>query len=135
MIDDDWTLDEGDRMPAAYWPVSDFVTVVIRIRTSRIPTAPLLALANEFQRASNIYGPLYLSLHRYTCFDAYDPHRSPARDAYDTVVAAHPDTFTTVIGANGPCDVWLTLRLTRLTDAVADTILTLRRPTATPARP
>lgn len=130
MIDDDWTLDEGDHMPAAYWPIRELVTVVIRVHTSRIPTAPLLAVATEFQRASSIYGPRYLSLYRPTCFDAYDPHPSPARDAYDTIVAAHPNTFTTVIGANGPRGVWLALRLTRLTDAVAETILALPRHTA-----
>jgi hypothetical protein len=131
VIDDGWTLDEGDHMPAAYWPICELVTVVIRVHSSRIPTAPLLAVATEFQRASNSYGPRYLSLYRSTCFDAYDPHPSPARDAHDTVGAAHPNTFTTVIGASGPRDVWLALRLTRLTDALAATILALPRPVAT----
>jgi hypothetical protein len=122
VIDDDYTLDEGDIMPAAYWRLSEHLTVMVRYRSSRITTAPLLAFADEFVRASPVYGARYLSLYRYTCHNAYLSEWSTARSAFTSLVAAHPDTFTTVIGAGGPELVWLALRLTRLTDPVADTL-------------
>lgn len=121
-IDDDYELGEGDDMPDAFWHLSDLITVQIRIRTSRIPTAPLLAFANEFYRVTDVLGARYLSLWRYTDHNAYLPHPTPGGEVFDRLVAAHPDTFTTVIGGAGPSAVWLALRLTCLSDPVAETL-------------
>jgi hypothetical protein len=123
MIDDDYTLDEGDEMPDVYWRVSSLLPLVIRTSSSRIATAPLVAFANEFYRLTDVFGARYLDLWDYTWHNAYLAEHSPNRVRFDTLVTAHPDTFSTVIGGNGPRAVWLALRLTRLTDAVADTIL------------
>ncbi|MFG2043945.1 hypothetical protein [Dactylosporangium sp. NPDC048998] len=126
MIDDDWTLDEGDPMPAVWWRLDGRIPLTVRSGPrSNIPGLPLLAYGPEFSGGVlSVSGPIYLDLAHFTCWDAYRPWQTtPQRAAFDALQAAHPDTFSTVIGRDGPTAVWLTLRLTRLTDPITDTLL------------
>lgn len=73
-----------------------------------------------------MYGPRYLDLSHFTHWDAYRPADTHAyRSTFDALQQAHPDTFSTVIGRDGPGLIWLALRLTKLTDPIADTLLRL----------
>jgi hypothetical protein len=128
VVDDDYTLDEGVSMPDAYWRLPGGITVVVRVRAARIPTAALLAHAGEFLPASDIFGPRYLDLWALTHHDAYQAELTLQRLAFDTLIDAHPGTFTTVIGQCGPGCLWLALRLTRLTGQIADTLIAAHRP-------
>jgi hypothetical protein len=124
-IDDDYTLDEGVEMPAAWWRIAGRIPLTVRLRTSHIPGLPLLAYGPQFSGGVlSFYGPHYLDLSHFTHWDAYRPQdTSLQRRAFDALHAAHPDMFSTVIGRTGPDAVWLALRLTRLNETIADTIL------------
>lgn len=124
-IDDDYTLDEGDDMPAAWWRLAGRIPLTVRQLSSHIPGLPLLAYGPQFSGGVlSVFGPRYLDLSHFTYWDAYRPAAtSPERAAFDALHAAHPDTFSTVIGRTGPGAVWLALRLTRLTDPITDTLL------------
>jgi hypothetical protein len=124
-IDDDYTLAEGDDMPAAWWRLAGRIPLTVRERSSLIPDLPLLAYGPQFSAGVlSVFGPRYLDLSHFTCWDAYRPGNADAhRSAFDALLHAHPDTFSTVIGRDGPDAVWLALRLTRLTDPITDTLL------------
>jgi hypothetical protein len=123
---DDYTTEEGDVMPAAWWPVADHIPLTVRYRDSHIPGLPHLAFADEFTASLTVHGPRYLDLSHFTRWNARQPVASPQRRAFHTLTTAFPDVFTTVIGAHGPDAVWLALRLTRLSDPVADALLAAR---------
>ena len=125
--DDDYRMDEGDVMPAAWWRVPDRIPLRVRYRHSRIPGLPMVAFADEFHPSLSVYGPRYLDLSGLTQFNARRPEPTPQRRAFDTLLVAFPDTFHTVIGRDGPGAVWLALRLTRLSDRIADTLLDINR--------
>jgi hypothetical protein len=128
VIDDDWTLDEGVDMPAAWWRLEGRIPLTVRCgASSEIPDLPLLAWAAEFSDGVlSVVGPRYLSLYHFTRWDATRHwETTERRAAFDALREAHPDTFSTVIGPDGPTAVWLNLRLTRLTEAIVDTLLTV----------
>lgn len=125
-IDDDYTLAEGDDMPAAWWRLGGRIPLTVRQHSSHIPGLPLLAYGPQFSGGVlSVVGARYLDLSHFTSWDAYRSTEttSPRRTAFDALQHAHPDTFSTVIGRTGPAAVWLALRLTRLTDPIADTLL------------
>ncbi|MFC5004426.1 hypothetical protein ACFPIJ_42195 [Dactylosporangium cerinum] len=127
-IDDDWTLDEGrDWMPEGWWRLEGRIPLTVRSGHSDIPGLPLLAFGPQFSGGVlSVYGPRYLDLGHFTRWDATRNWTTTSeREAYDALRDAHPDTFTTVIGGDGPAEVWLVLRLTRHTDPVTDTLLTV----------
>lgn len=133
MIDDDYTLDEGIETPQAWWRLGGRIPLTVREHTGRIPGLPLFAYGPEFSgTVLSVYGPRYLDLAHFTTWNAYRPDQpSPYRAAFAALQTAHPDTFSTVIGhqllhmvrRDGPNTVWLALRLTRLTDPIADTLV------------
>jgi hypothetical protein len=123
VLDDDGTLTGDYPMPAAYWRLAEHYPIVVRIRAARIPTAPRLAFAGEFQALSDIFGQRHLDLWWLTHHDAYLPEPTPRRDAFDTLTAALPETFVTVVGSCHPCCLFLTVPLSALTEQVADAIL------------
>jgi len=123
-IDDDYTLAEGQDMPATWHRLAQWVPLTVRHRTSRIPGLPLLAYGSEFSRGVlSVFGPRYLDLFHFTCWDAYrSTGAHDHREAFEALQRAHPDTFSTVIGCSGPGQIWLALRLTRLTAEIVDSI-------------
>jgi hypothetical protein len=123
MIDDDYTLNEGDHMPDSWWRLADVVPLNVRHRTSQVPGLPLLAFSAEFYgRSLSVYGPRYLDLSEFT---RWEPHENatPQRRAFDALTDAFPDRFSTVVDGLGGRAVWLALRLTRLTEPIADALL------------
>jgi hypothetical protein len=125
MIDDDYDPAEGDRMPSVWWRVADHIPLTVRYRTSHIPTLAPLVFSSEFYGTSlSVHGPLYLDLKHFTRFNPTRVDRSAHRHAFHTLTTAFPDTFTTVLG--GREAVWLALRLTRLTEPIADALLDVR---------
>ena len=125
MIDDDWTLDEGDIMPQAWWRLDGRIPLTVRCGPrGAIPGLPLLAFGREFSGGVlSVAGPRYLDLHHVTRWNATRHwENTPRRAAFDALREAHPDTFSTVVGPDGPTAVWLALRLTRLTDEITDTL-------------
>jgi len=100
VIDDDYTLDEGDRMPDAWWRVADVVPLNVRYRSGQVPGLPPLAFGTEFHgRSLSVYGPRYLDLWEFTC---WKPHvnATPQRRAFDALTDAYPDRFSTVVGGH-----------------------------------
>lgn len=136
MIDDDWRPGEGDTMPTVWWRLADVVPLVVRHRSSRIPGLALVAFSDESHRPG-VTGPLYLNLSRWTTCDPYHPQATAAAlRTLNALRAAYPDTFSTVISTGPARAVWLALRLTRLRDPIADTLLALATtPTGSPSTP
>jgi len=127
MIDDDHSPDDGDVMPAAWWRVAEAIPLTVRYRASSVPGLPLLAFGDEFYgRSLSVHGPRYLDLSQFTRHNARHADTTPRRRAFDALTAAFPDVFSTVIGTHGPDAVWLALRLTQLTDPIADALLDMR---------
>jgi hypothetical protein len=124
-IDDDYCLDEGVDMPAVWWRLAGRIPLTVRLHSSDIPGLPLLAFGPQFSGGVlSFYGPRYLDLSHFTHWDAYRPQdTTPERRAFDALHEAHPDMFSTVIGRTGPDTVWLALRLTRLNETIADTLV------------
>lgn len=134
-IDDDWTVDEGETLPALWWRLEGRIPLTVRTRTGgHIPGYPLLAFGPEFYDELSVYGPRYLDLSHFTRWDAYRGQQGTVqRAAYEALQATHPDTFSTVVDGTGPERVWLALRLTRLTDQIVDTLIAVHDRTCTRA--
>ena len=122
MIDDDYVPGEGDVMPPLWWCVVDHFDLAKRFRSSQIPGHPLIAFADEFTSTLSTAGPLYVDLRRYTAWDTTSPENTIQRQIFQTLTDTFPGMFSIVVGAGGP-DVWLALRLTRLTDGIATALL------------
>ncbi|WP_428962239.1 hypothetical protein [Micromonospora fluostatini] len=123
MIDDDYLPGEGDIMPAVWWRVADHVGLVIRWRGGEIPGHPLIAFADEFTSTLTIDGPLYVNLRHWTAWDTTSPHHPRTRHTFQALTDTFPGMFSTVIATGGGREVWLVLRLTRLTDRIATALL------------
>lgn len=126
MIDDDYLPGEGDVMPTIWWRLGDHFGLVKRLRSSAIPGHPLIAFANEFTSTLGVAGPLYIDLRPYTAWDTTSPENPVERQIFQALANTFPGMFSTVVGAGGP-DVWLALRLTRLTDRIATALLDQHR--------
>lgn len=122
MIDDDYIPGEGDVMPTVWWRVADHFDLTKRMRSSEIPGHPLIAFADEFTPTLRMAGPLYVNLLPYTAWDTTSPQNGIQRQIFETLTGRFPGMFSIVVGAGGP-DVWLALRLTRLTDGIATALL------------
>lgn len=129
MIDDDWTLDEGTIMPQPWWRLPDHIRLVVRYATSDLPGHPPTAYSTEFYGSLSVYGPHYVDLSAITAHDSASPlrHADPRRANFIQLITQFPDTFTTVINASSRT-VWLALRLTRLSDHIADALAALPYP-------
>jgi hypothetical protein len=110
-------------MPAAWWRLADTMPLTVRHRGSSIPGLQELAFADQFTDSLSVYGPRYVDLRSLTRFDARTSRPGHGRGVHTALAAALPGTFTTVIGRHGPDAVWLALRIDRLTDQIADTLL------------
>jgi len=120
VIDDDYLPGEGDVMPATWWRLPETFGLIKRVRSSRIPGHPLIAFVDEFTTTLSAAGPLYVSLYRYTVWDSTSSKDTVKRQIFESLTNTHPGMFSTVVG--GP-DVWLALRLTRLTDRIVTALL------------
>lgn len=122
MIDDDYVPGEGDIMPALWWRLPDHVRLRRRWRSSQIPGHPLIAFAYEFTSTLRAAGPLYVDLYRYTAWNTTSSTSPIERQTFQALTDTFPGMFSTVVGANAT-EVWLTLRLTRLTDRITTALL------------
>ncbi|MEU6022596.1 hypothetical protein [Micromonospora sp. NPDC047134] len=122
MIDDDYVPGEGDVMPANWWRLPEQCGLTTRFRASRIPGHPLIAFAVEFTSTLPTAGPLYVDLYRYTAWDTTSSDNPIERQIFQTLTDTFPGMFSVVVGASGH-DVWLALRLTRLTDTITNALI------------
>ena len=131
MIDDDWTLDEGSILPQPWWRLPDHTRLTVRYAaTSDLPGHPPTAYSSEFYGSLSVYGPRYVDLSAITAHDTASPlrHADPRRANFIQLITQFPGTFTTVINSSSSRTVWLALRLTRLSDPIADALAALPLP-------
>lgn len=124
MNDWDDTWDGQQEMPAAWWRFDGALPLRVRYSCRAVSGHPLLVFSDEFYDDLHVIGTRYVDLYDLTWCDT-DPHRpSPGRAAFDALTTEFPNVFSTVIGA-AHNRVWLALRLIRLTDDIADRLLSL----------
>jgi hypothetical protein len=117
----------GDAMPAAWWRLPADLTVLVRHRTGDLPHLSRLAFADEFAPSRAVDGHAYVDLSPLTRWLLYLPasvRYRRRRACYVDLATAFPEAFHTVISVHRPRAVWLALRLSRLDDPIADTLLT-----------
>ncbi|MGC4856661.1 hypothetical protein ACLQ24_25640 [Micromonospora sp. DT4] len=61
-----------------------------------------------------------MNLYRCTVWDSTSSENTVQRQIFEVLANTYPGMFSTVVGAP---DVWLALRLTRLTDHIVTTLL------------
>jgi hypothetical protein len=105
----------------------DDIRLQVRARCGEHPE---LAFAGEFTSSLSAYGPLYVDLAHLTLWDTYRHGDRPRRTAHLALTGQFPHLFTTVHHTN-PGTIYLTLRLHRLTDPVAEAVLAQREITLT----
>jgi transposase len=125
--DDEYWPDERQHLPLAWWRMPDDIRLRVRIRRGEDPD---LAFHTDFFTSLSVYGPLYIDLAHLTLYDTYQPGDRPLRAAHLALTGQFPQLFT-MVHHTSPGVVYLTLRLHRFTDPIADAILTQRAATLT----
>jgi hypothetical protein len=120
--DDEYWPDEQQHLPLPWRRMPDDIRLLVRIRCGEDPD---LAFHTDFHASLSVYGPLYIDLAHLTLYDTYRPGDRPLRTTHLALIGQFPRLFTTVHHTS-PGAVYLALRLHRLTDPVADAILTQR---------
>jgi len=120
--DDEFWPDEHDHLPTAWWRMPDDIRLQVRVRVSDHPD---VAFATDFDNSLSVYGPLYVNLAHLTLWNTHHRGQRPQPAAHQHLTRLLPGVFT-MVHAIHPGTVYLALRLHRLTDQVAEAVLTQR---------